>query len=67
MCGARVGEQYVGRFDVAVHQAAFVGEVEGFGDGADDLQSLGAGKPARMVVVHESCRGDALDVAHQDP
>ena len=65
--GFRVGEQDVGRLDVAVQQVALVRIVQRIGDGGDDLGDFRLGHAVGVALAQQARGIGALDVVHRDP
>ena len=62
-----LGEQDVGRFDVAMQQTSLVCVVERAGDRCDDGAHVVFRHPIRIQGFHQLSRVGALDVVHRDP
>ena len=62
-----MGEHDVGRFNVAVKQALFVGIVERTGHGGDDPQDLIGWHAVWIPAGEKAARIETVDVVHRDP
>jgi hypothetical protein len=63
----RIGQQNVGRLDVAVQHAAMMGIVQRRGDRGNDRRHPCKGHPVRVDLAHQPSRVGSSHVIHRDP
>ena len=65
--GIQLGQQDVGRLDVAVQQLALMGVVERVGDRGDDLHDFVGRHALAILLLQQAGSVGALDVGHRYP